>query len=1251
MATSLASQLAKIRVESTNALDLKAQKKAHSKSLLFDAHHAATQDFDTLFQLCHEGYQELCQLDPRFEAFAGNLFSEQSKQEDRTQMTAAQNKSLDNVLDGFMSLVVGRLLLKPAVKAMEWLVRRFSVHQYNTTSFVLTFLPYHTSPLFLTAIALLPEHRPAAFKFLQPYIQSSINPPRHTIVHTTAHNRDLFSAFNLYTLNVCRRGQQCSALLSFWSSVVSEAIALMLDRSRLGRLELQRQNQQDVVMRVMPTLAEGLSMEHVPDLRVGCFMILTVLSSKTKLSEDFLKTAMDLVVTGWESIIHAGLICLVVLSQQRHEVILPKKTFKALVVTKQLSDDLILLKRHYKVEKLVLGLVLGSLERLGTRGDAERLRFVRELIEADLMQSSFIAAAVTQMLPLANGTRLLPSPKDGFDSQSAIVDLLRYLADSPTVGSTIHLSIENMDVETRQQALKLFDIHRRPIGGPNNLETNEEMQDVDQGLSSTQFEELVDRIPSRTAFEVSFLSHSKSYIFESLADAFIAAHHSTDHLDAFSDLPLLRKSLAMSEPLYFSFFVRLWCGHYPTSARAAAIRKVSQYVQTEKLSVDVQLLFPYILYALADPAAPIRRAAVELVMALSSSYKAMGSQNDNHSRFTILGKGQIYGQAFQSKEVAWLPWGTAVAFIQVWLVPDLEEIRVDSGQLPRCLVDRLQAGVDRKEVGNHARKEKASLRSSVMTWLCSHVVNTSVLPLKERLLPMLNRVPKVGQTSTFALLKPLLTTTLAQGYMALQEGCEKEHIETSAYTDHLMEIVSPRDHESIKLLQDCISETKEAADSPMRIAAFRRLRRIWALLKPQNQMSLGKFMLDLTLMNSLSDQDRINQMEALETLRTVKLPTDVLQSLVDECPAMVHDGPQNTAKRRRTASTSQNPGDAIRKTSTILDIVEASVTEADLPLVGGLFKILTDIQGYKGHSGLELHYLELLVVNSIISILKSSTTAQLNKSDVRADVLVDCIRNSSNPQVQQQALLLVSILASIVPDVIIHNVMPIFTFTNSGIMKRNDDYSAHIVKQTMDSVIPRLMDSLRRRSKDTLAAVSELLLSFAAAFEHVPARKRLGLFQSLMDMIGADEFLFALLILLQDKFPNNKRVLQFSVDLLNCYEAQTQFQTVELYVATIVDLLNPKPTISAHLITAKSASNNQETAVNLLSQLTALYGDSRLLSKSSQVFAQKQHQVQSLRSILSRVMDQIMSLSRQHAKVKESKASISESANLTNSKK
>ena len=125
MATALAAQLAQIAASTTNSLDLKAQKKAHSQSLLFDQRVAASQDFETIYQICIEGYQELCQIDSRFSAFARGLFSAQSKREERTQMTAAQNKELDSVVESFLGLAGGKLLLKPALKAVEWLVRRF----------------------------------------------------------------------------------------------------------------------------------------------------------------------------------------------------------------------------------------------------------------------------------------------------------------------------------------------------------------------------------------------------------------------------------------------------------------------------------------------------------------------------------------------------------------------------------------------------------------------------------------------------------------------------------------------------------------------------------------------------------------------------------------------------------------------------------------------------------------------------------------------------------------------------------------------------------------------------------------------------------------------------------------------------------------------------------------------------------------------------------------------------------------------
>lgn len=129
MATSLTAQLRQIAAKSTNSHNLKAQRAAHAQSLIFEPKLAATQGFDTIFQVCQEGYQELCMLDSRFQVFGRSIFSEQSKTQDRTQMTAKENDALDKVLEDFLGLVGGRLLLKPALKAVDWLVRRF---RYDT---------------------------------------------------------------------------------------------------------------------------------------------------------------------------------------------------------------------------------------------------------------------------------------------------------------------------------------------------------------------------------------------------------------------------------------------------------------------------------------------------------------------------------------------------------------------------------------------------------------------------------------------------------------------------------------------------------------------------------------------------------------------------------------------------------------------------------------------------------------------------------------------------------------------------------------------------------------------------------------------------------------------------------------------------------------------------------------------------------------------------------------------------------------
>jgi U3 small nucleolar RNA-associated protein 10 len=125
MASSLAAQLSQIAANSTKSLNVKAQKAAHGQSLIFEPRVAASQSFDNIYILCHEGFEELCLLDGRFLDFQQDVFSEQSQEEDRTQMTEAQNAELDTRLEAFLGLVGGFLRLSPSVKAVEWLIRRF----------------------------------------------------------------------------------------------------------------------------------------------------------------------------------------------------------------------------------------------------------------------------------------------------------------------------------------------------------------------------------------------------------------------------------------------------------------------------------------------------------------------------------------------------------------------------------------------------------------------------------------------------------------------------------------------------------------------------------------------------------------------------------------------------------------------------------------------------------------------------------------------------------------------------------------------------------------------------------------------------------------------------------------------------------------------------------------------------------------------------------------------------------------------
>ncbi|GME28642.1 u3 small nucleolar rna-associated protein [Neofusicoccum parvum] len=1105
MTSALQQQLAQIAASSTHQLDLKAQKVAHGKSLLFEPKVAASQDFNTVYQICHEGFQELCMLDPRFAAFAQNLFSEQSKTEDRTQMTKQENEELDTVLERFLGLVGARLLLKPAVKAVEWLVRRFRIHEYNTDFAILTFLPYHSTPVFLTFLSILPRKFSPTYRFLFPFITSRASPPRQTIVYTATHTPAFLSALNSYVLNVTKAHQQSPALLSFWASVATQAMDGMLDEAKAGRGNFQRQREEDVILRILPVLNEALSLKNAPELKLGCYMIMTVMATKASLEDKLLNGMMEAITSTWtlETLDHA-LVSLAILAQERRSAKLPKAVLRSLLKQDNLADRFLALSRQCRADRLAFGCVLGISERYGKSAFSDSsawLEFVEKTLQAQLyddMQTGIIIKfLLVTVSRIDEATDVTP------EQRNQLADFIIRLNQSPIIGQRISKVIEGEDT----------------------------------------------------------LDEDKS---------------------------------------------------------------------------DFQTLIPYVVNGLGDSSAGVRKAAAEFAAVLSGKLPAKKG-----SKAAVWSRETIYGSS--SKSIKWLSTEDASKVLATAVVPTLEECTLDANHIKRvfqsAMDDRAQ-----KHPGASSRgpEFKSSLRSSLCGFLSSHAVNTPLLSIRLRLFSFFDQVGKSGSSSRVQIMLPAVEQWLSLPKKEATAISSLESLELVEVDKLHLRAIGSRDSEGLHLLQRII-EGKFGTDRPnIQEAAFERLRAIWSSLKGGMKQEAAQFLLGLALDSSDDSLAKTRQENALETLRTVELPTEVLTSFLDDVPNAVQL-PENppAAKRRRTSKAEMARFDtrdteettrALEKLTLVLELVESSSPENHPALLRGLFHILGELQQYKIQTSSSLVYLQSLIIGSLLAIVDKmkATGAGIDQAAIRADLLVDCVRHTSNPQVQNSALLLISSLATCVPDVVLHSVMPIFTFMGSSILRQSDDYSAHVVDQTVSRVVPPLAASLRKRKRDLVLGAADLLLSFTAAYEHIPLHRRLGLFGQLTKKLGPDDSLFAILAMLLEKYPRDAAVRRFATELMRMFDPVTNLRASRRYLDLIEDALKPKRTMSEVLFTLseKNADQIQETAIVLLEALSALLQDGQLHNRVLRVLREESEDATAVRNVFTQLLEKTIQMSQ-----------------------
>lgn len=128
------------------------------------------------------------------------------------------------------------------------------------------------------------------------------------------------------------------------------------------------------------------------------------------------------------------------------------------------------------------------------------------------------------------------------------------------------------------------------------------------------------------------------------------------------------------------------------------------------------------------------------------------------------------------------------------------------------------------------------------------------------------------------------------------------------------------------------------------------------------------------------------------------------------------------------------------------------------------------------------------------------------------ELVVNCIRMSPNPQTHHHALLLLAHCATFAPNRVLHNIMAIFTFMGSSILRQDDAFSFQIISNILETIVPLLVKKTGP-GELSLSSITSVLKVFASSIPDIPDHRRIPLLVKLMKILQHGEYLHVMLIL------------------------------------------------------------------------------------------------------------------------------------------
>lgn len=267
--TSLAKQLQKLSAPQTSILSL-----GHKKtSLLIQPQDIGNHDLSAFFEVGVKGLRELCNINKKFIKFESSLFSHSWQTKQRAILSLSDNNKIDALIEEFLCLLSPYFNSKPALYALEWLVHRFSIEQYNTDILLGYALPYVSTQVFTRLIQVIPlKNNPEVARnwwWLTKSKKTGVQINEQSFIAEAINDTKLLKLICSLIIKVVKEHDNNNELITVWTNFYAKLLVAAFTSSSISKNNL--------ITIFLPSIIAGLESD-ARSFTVSSLIIIGVMS-------------------------------------------------------------------------------------------------------------------------------------------------------------------------------------------------------------------------------------------------------------------------------------------------------------------------------------------------------------------------------------------------------------------------------------------------------------------------------------------------------------------------------------------------------------------------------------------------------------------------------------------------------------------------------------------------------------------------------------------------------------------------------------------------------------------------------------------------------------------------------------------------------------------------------------------------------------------------------------------------------------